>query len=136
MVVDNATPGERAWAEGIGTFAGTMLVVLGTFQFLEGLSALSKDDLFVKTTNYTFHASLTTWGWVHLVIGALAVLIGVCLVLGQRWAMIAGICIALVSSLSSFAFMPYYPFWAMAIIAFDLAVIWALTTMMATRGRR
>ncbi|HEU5035972.1 MAG TPA: hypothetical protein VFT70_03125 [Nocardioides sp.] len=132
-MVDNTSPGERAWAEGIAIFAGTVLATVGVFQFLEGLSAVAKDDVLVKTPNYLWDFDVTTWGWVHMVIGALAVLIGVCLLLGQYWAMIAGICIAVVSAFSNFAFLPFYPFWAMAIIAFDLAVIWAMAVLMGQR---
>jgi len=30
--------------------------------------------------------------------------------------------------LSNFLFIPYYPLWALVLIALDVAVIWALTT--------
>lgn len=135
MVVDNSSAGERAWASGIGIFAGTMLSTLGVFQVLEGLSAVSKDSIYQTRLDYTLDTNLATWGWIHVVVGALAVVIGVCILLGQRWALVAGICVALVSALSSFAFMPYYPFWALAIIAFDIMVIWAMTVLMASRAR-
>ena len=42
------------------------------------------------------------------------------------WASGAGIGLAVLSALGQFAFMPYYPFWAMAIITLDILVIWAL----------
>lgn len=132
-MVDNTSPGERAWAEGIGIFAGTILATVGVFQFLEGLSAVAKDDVFVRTPNYVFDVDVSTWGWIHMLIGVVAVAVGVCLLLGQYWAMVAGICIAVVSALANFAFLPFYPFWAMAIIAFDLAVVWAMTVLMGQR---
>ena len=133
-MVDTPSAGDRAWASGIGIFAGTMLATLGVFSVLEGISAVSKDSIYRTRLDYTLGASLSTWGWIHVVIGALAVAIGVCIVLGQHWALVAGICVALVSALASFAFMVYYPFWALAIIAFDIMVIWAMTTLMASRG--
>jgi len=136
VVVDNSSAGERAWASGIGIFAGTMLATLGVFQFLEGLSAVSKDSIYQTRLDYALGVDLTTWGWIHMLIGVVAALIGVCILLGQQWALVAGICVALVSALSSFAFMPYYPFWALAIIAFDIMVIWAMTVLMASRDRR
>jgi hypothetical protein len=132
-VVDNSSPGDRAWAEGIGIFAGVMLATLGLFQFLEGLTAVAEDDIFVRTSNYLFDVDVTAWGWVHMLIGAAAVVIGVCLLLGQYWAMIGGICVAVLSALASFTFLPFYPFWSLAIIAFALAVIWAMTVMMGER---
>jgi hypothetical protein len=32
----------------------------------------------------------------------------------------------MLSALANFAFIPYYPFWAITIIALDIFVIWAL----------
>ncbi len=127
------SPTERAWAEGIAIFAGSILATIGVFQFLEGLSAAANDDVFVRTPNYLFDLDLTAWGWVHMIIGAVAVLVGVCLLLGQYWALIAGICIAVLSALANFAFLPFYPWWTLLIMAFDLVVIWALSTMISTR---
>ena len=60
-------------------------------------------------------------------------LVGVCLLLGQYWAMIAGICIAVISAFANFAFIPYYPWWSLLLIAFDVMVIWAISTMMSQR---
>ena len=60
---------ESAWAEGIGIFAGAALLTVGLFQFLEGVAAAAKDDVFVRTTNYVFYFDLTTWGWIHIVVG-------------------------------------------------------------------
>jgi hypothetical protein len=68
-----------------------------------------------------------------MVIGAGAVVIGACLLLGQYWALIAGICVAVLSALTNFAFLPFYPWWTLVIIVFDLVVIWALSTMIGQR---
>lgn len=132
-MADPTSPAERAWAEGIAIFAGSILATLGVFQFLEGLSAVAKDDVYVRTPNYLFDLDLAAWGWAHMIIGAGAVLVGVCLLLGQYWALIAGICVAVVSALANFAFLPFYPWWTLLIIVFDLAVIWALSTMIGAR---
>lgn len=132
-MADPTSPAERAWAGGIAIFAGSILATLGVFQFLEGLSAVAKDDVYVRTPNYLFDVDLAAWGWAHMIIGAGAVLIGVCLLLGQYWALVAGICVAVVSALANFAFLPFYPWWTLLIIVFDLAVIWALSTMIGAR---
>ena len=42
------------WAVGGIAFAGTVMVMIGTFQVLEGLVALFNDEFFVVTRNYTF----------------------------------------------------------------------------------
>lgn len=126
---------ENAWAEGIGIFAGAALLVVGIFQFLEGVAAAAKDDVFVTTTNYVFEFDLTTWGWIHIVLGILVAVVGGAILAGQKWALVAGIVVAMVSALMNFVWLPYYPAWAILIIAFDIAVIWALSTMIGSYRR-
>ena len=55
---------------------------------------------------------ITTWGWVHLVLGAIGVATGLGLLAGQTWARVTGVAIAVVASLANFAFLPYYPLWS------------------------
>lgn len=123
-----------AWADGIAVFGGCALLTLGIFQFFQGLSAALDDHVFVATPNYVFDFDLTAWGWIHMIIGILAVVVGAAIIAGQSWGFVAGIVVAIISALSSFAFMPYYPLWALVIIAFDIAVIWALSSLI-TRNR-
>ena len=122
-----------AWAAGIGIFGGAGLLIVGLFQFLEGVSAAAKDDVLVRTNDYVFQFDLTTWGWIHIVFGIIVAVVGGAILAGQGWAMVAGVVLAILSALMNFAWLPYYPFWAVVIIAFDVAVIWALSTMLGAR---
>lgn len=131
----HASPKAMVWADGGTIFAAVLLTTMGVFQALEGLSALSKDDLFVSTTNYIFDIDLSAWGWLHLLLGVLAVVVGISILMGKGWAMIAGVVIAIVSSLANFMFIPYYPVWALLLIGLDLFIIWALTTVWGERPR-
>jgi hypothetical protein len=36
--------------------------------------------------------------------------------------------VASISILASFLWMPYYPIWSLTVVAFDVFVIWAVTT--------
>ena len=128
-----ASSREMLWADGGTIFAAVLLTTVGVFQAFEGISAIAKDDIFISATNYVFNIDLTTWGWVHLVVGALAVVVGVSILYGQGWAMIAGIVIAIFSALANFMFIPYYPLWALVLIAFDLFIIWSLSTVRGAR---
>ncbi len=119
-------PARSAWAGGLSVFAGAMMFTLGLFQFFEGLSAVLKDNVYVSTRDYVFQFDITAWGWIHLIIGLIAVLVGGAILAGQAWAFITGVIIAGLSALTNFMFIPYYPVWALVIIAFDIAVIWAL----------
>ena len=39
----------------------------------------------------------------------------------------AGVAIVSLSALANFLWIPYYPLWAMTVLALDVAAIWALT---------
>src|SRR3982074_296402 len=65
---------ERRYAEdeerGFGwvMFAGTLLLMLGTLNFIEGIAAISNSHFFAGNTHY-IAGSLNTWGWVVLCVG-------------------------------------------------------------------
>jgi hypothetical protein len=114
-------------AFGVSLFAGILLATLASFTILQGLAAVLKDDVFVRGVNYTFQFDVTTWGWIHMIIGVIGLAAGIGILRGQVWANSVGIGIAALSALSQFAFMPQYPLWSLTIIAMDVVVIWALT---------
>jgi hypothetical protein len=116
------------WVHGIASFAGVMMIVGGGFQALEGLAAIVNDKYLVVLPNYIYSFDLTAWGWIHLILGLALVLIGVCLLMGQGWAKIAGIVVAGIAALINFTWLPYAPLWSIIVIGVDVIVIWALVT--------
>jgi hypothetical protein len=114
------------WAVGLSLFAGVIMIIGGVFNAMEGVVALARDEVYVATPRYIFAFDLTTWGWVHIILGLLVVAAGVGVVTGQLWGRVVGITIALLSMLGNFAFIPYYPVWSLLIIALNVFVIWAL----------
>ena len=119
------------WAAGLILFAGVIMIMAGIFQFLAGLVALFQNDFYVSTPRYLLEFDATSWGWIHLLVGALVALAGFGVLAGQTWGRVAGIALAVLSAVANFAFIPYYPFWSLTIIALDVLVIWAL----AAHGR-
>ena len=117
-----------SWASDVSFFAGLLLIVGGGFQTIEALAAIVNDEYLVVAPNYIYTFDLTTWGWIHLLVGLALVAIGICLLLGQRWALIAGIVVAAISALINFTWLPYSPFWAILVIAVDVLIIWALAS--------
>jgi hypothetical protein len=113
-------------AYSVALFAAAMLAVVGVVQVLEGISAVAKDSIYVAGVKYAYEIDVTTWGWIHIVIGAVAVAAAVGLFWDQSWGRIAGIAIAALGAIANFAFVPYYPIWSMVVIAFYGIVIWAL----------
>lgn len=115
-----------AWT-GWVVFAGAMLVLSGAFQVVFGLVALLDDGLFVvRPSGMVINVDYDVWGWGHLAIGTLAVLIGLGLVAGNLAARIVGVVIAGLSALANLAFIPAYPIWSTIVIAVDVLIIYAI----------
>ena len=123
--------GTSVLANGVTTFAGVLLTVVSIFQILEGIAAIANDTVFVRGLDYTWQFNVETWGWIHLIIGLVGLATGIGIVLGQTWGYVIGVGVAGLSALSNFMFMPYYPFWSLAVIALDVLVIWALCSQIA-----
>ena len=121
------------WAVGAVTFAAMMMFIISGFQIVAGLTAIFNDDFFVVARNYTFDLDTTAWGWIHLLIGVALGATGFGLLSRATWAGVVAIALALLSAIENFFFIPYYPFWAIHIIALDVWVIWALTRPGAIR---
>jgi hypothetical protein len=68
----------------------------------------------------------TVWGWVRLMVGALAVLIGLGLLTGNMVARAAAVGLASFSALASLAFVAATPAWAVIVIAIDVLVIFSI----------
>lgn len=106
-------------------FAGTLMIIGGSFWFLEGLAGIANRNFYSHPANY-FNISTTTWGWIHLLLGVIVLLAGFAVIAGQTWARVTGIILASISAIANFFFIPWYPFWAITIIAIDIWVIYAL----------
>ncbi|BCJ37293.1 hypothetical protein Athai_47960 [Actinocatenispora thailandica] len=118
-------------------FAATMLLIVGVFQVFQGIEAIVRGGFYVVASNYLYKVDTTAWGWIHLCIGAVAVLTGIFLfVNGSAWARGAGIVLASLSAIANFFFIPYYPFWALLMIALDVFVIWSLAAVGSTSRRQ
>ena len=115
------------------TFGACLLIIIGTFQVIAGLAAVIDDEFYVLTENYAFDLDISAWGWIHLLLGVIMVVTGFGLFAGSAWAAVSAIVIASVSAIVQFFFIPYYPFWAILVIALDVWVIWALTRPGAIR---
>ncbi|HET8653538.1 MAG TPA: hypothetical protein VFM13_13310 [Gaiellaceae bacterium] len=124
-----AATGHRvsAWAPGLVTFAGAVMIIIGVFHAIAGIAAIFEDEFFVVTQNYLFDLDVTAWGWMQLLLGVIVFFAGWGIFSGATWARVTGMVLVTLSAIANFFFIPYYPVWAVLIIALDIAVIWALT---------
>jgi len=114
-------------AVGWTAFAGVMMILIGVWWIFAGLVGLINDNFYVKTKDYIFQFNTTTWGWIHLIVGAIVLLAGFGVFAGAVWARTIGVIMAVVTAVVSFAWLPWYPLWALLIAAASITVIWALT---------
>ncbi|GAA1793158.1 hypothetical protein GCM10009795_043490 [Nocardioides hankookensis] len=126
--IDYSTRG--MFADFTATFAGVLLVIAGGFDVLQGLSAIANDDLYAAGSEYLYKLDMTVWGTVHLVIGIVGIVVGVGITVRASWAPVCGMVVAGLAMLTNFAFLPFYPFWGIVIIAFNALVIWALSVQL------
>ena len=109
-------------------FAATMLMLIGVFHVIEGFVGLFKDDYFAVTKDgLLVEVSYTAWGWAHLLLGVIAIGVGAGIFLGQMWARVVGVLLAIVSTVANIAFVDATPVWSITLIAFNILVLWALT---------
>ena len=120
-------PTVSGWAVGGITFAGTMLILIGMFQVIDGIAAIANDEFFLVGQNYTFNLDTSAWGWIHLLLGIGLIIAGWSIFAGRTWAAVVALTLAMLSAVANFFFIPYYPFWAILIIALNCWVIWSLT---------
>jgi hypothetical protein len=108
------------------TFAGFMMVIGGGFAMLEGLAML------IHTSNFPgkdmiLEQNGKTWGWFQIIVGAALLLSGFAVFSGNVLGRTVGVIAATVSALGAFSTVQFQPVWNTAIIAVDIAIIWALT---------
>jgi hypothetical protein len=115
------------WTVGFAYFAGAIMILIGTFHVIAGLAAIFEDEFFVVGRNYLYDVDVTAWGWIHLIGGIIVIAAGIGVYSGAAWARTVGILLAGVSAIGSFFYIPYYPVWAVLIIALDVMVILALS---------
>jgi len=110
-------------AVGWTAFASILMFFLGAWWVIAGIAGI----LFVVTHKYVFTFSVTTWGWIHLLLGVVVFLAAIALFQGAVWARTVGVVLGVVSGLIAFAWLPAYPFWGIVFVTVSVFVIWALT---------
>lgn len=115
------------WVGWVG-FASFMLLLGGFFAVISGFVALFKNtEVYHAASNTTWVFSYTQWGWMHILLGVLAILAAASLAAGNMYGRIVAVTVALLSAIANMAFVPIYPFWSIMIIVIDILVIYAVT---------
>ncbi|MEU4691502.1 hypothetical protein [Actinoplanes sp. NPDC023714] len=108
-------------------FGGLALVLLGSVHLFVGSLALWEPEILAGTrSDQLLPISLTALGWLHMAIGALAVITGVALFRGPVWARIVAIVLASLSAIVDFLFLHVHPIWSGIALVLAALVIWAV----------
>ncbi len=126
-VPDSNRPSHSSWAVGYATFASVLLLMVGIFQFVAGLVGVIEDDFYVVSTKWVFEFDVTTWGWIHMILGVVLFLSGLGILSGNVLARTVGVVVAGLAAVANFLWLPYYPVWSIVMIFLAVSVIWALT---------
>jgi hypothetical protein len=122
----NATDSGKSYS-GWAAFAGVMMFVLGSLDALWGLGAVLNDDVVVVGGHGAIIADITTWGWVHLILGSIIALTGLGLLMGNRGARWLAVFFVAVNAVSQIVWFPAAPLWAFLLIIIDVTIIYQLT---------
>ena len=120
-------PGPKfALAWGGTLLASILLIVSGLWQSLQGISAIQSDAIINATPGYTYRFTGSTWGWIHLIIGVVCIVVGLALFTDRPMFRAIAMVVVALSAVSNFVWLPHYPFWAITIMALDVFIIWSL----------
>jgi hypothetical protein len=113
-------------------FAGILIMIAGTLNFIYGLAAVSNSHFYVANTHFII-SDLNTWGWVVLVLGIFQFCVALGIWATAGWARWAGVLMAGINAIIQLVFLPAYPLLSLSIFALDILVIYGLV---AYGGRR
>ena len=122
---------DSGWA----TFAGVIMFVVGSLDALWGLGGILNNNIVVVGGHGAIVADITTWGWVHLILGSLVALTGIGLILGRTAARWAGVFFVAINAISQIVWFPAAPLWAFLLIILDVTIIYQLTVRWDAQAR-
>jgi len=115
-----------AWA-GWVVFAAAMLLILGTFNVIEGIVGLINDKVLVLIQDRLVVVDRTGWAWTLLIFGAVLILTGLGLFTMRTWARVTAIVVVGLHFISQIGSIGAYPVWSLLMIALDTVILFALT---------
>jgi hypothetical protein len=104
-------------------FAGVMIAVTGALNFIDGFVALYRTRFFKDTLAF---GNLRQWAIVALVFGGLQVAAGLAILGRQGWGRWFGLITVAINAFAQLYVISTFPVYAAIIIAYDIAIFYAL----------
>ena len=116
-------------------FAGVLILMLGTLNFIEGLAAIGNSKFFVNGQHYII-GSLKTWGWFALCLGVLQLAVGLGVFVQNQFARWTGVVVLAGNAIVQMLMIPAYPFWSLSLFTLDVLALYGLVAYGHRIGRQ
>jgi hypothetical protein len=110
---------------GLLIFASVLLLVIGFWNLIQGISAIARSHVYVANAHYVF-GDLRSWGWVTLIFSILLLLAGIGVLIGNQMARWFAVAMLGLNAIEQMFFIPAYPFWSLTVIAMDVVALYGL----------
>jgi hypothetical protein len=107
-------------------FAAGLVLTTGSLHFIWGLTALTKARYFDAHGLLT--QSLSTWGWIYLVIGVMQIAVAAMIFTNKPWGYALGMFGAFLSIMVDFLTVGAYPIWSVILMVLSFIVFFQLAT--------
>jgi hypothetical protein len=120
---------QHAKRSGWVTFAAVTAFIVGGYNALSGIAALSDDDtLAAQAHDVLFGIDVSAWGWFWLILGVLQLVTGYLIITRNPSGIVLGIGVVSFNALMTVMVMFAYPLWAIAVLTLDFLILYALLT--------
>lgn len=107
-------------------FAAMVMVVVGGWSMLMGLFGLIDDEKVTMAGGQLFIVDITTWAWMHILLGALVLFTGLGLFSGSGLAQVVAVFLVTINAIAQLFTMSLHPWWGLTMLVLDIFIIWAL----------
>jgi hypothetical protein len=118
---------EERQPSGWTVFAGALLLIVGSLDALYGLAAILNNEVVLVGGQGVIIADITTWGWIHLILGSIVAATGLGLFAGVNAARVAAVFFVSINAIAQIVWFPAAPLWAFLMIILDVTIIYQLT---------
>jgi len=108
-------------------FAGTILGIAGIMRIFDGIWALRFDgDVPDNLESALLGKSLSTYGWLWLIVGVILLLSSFAVLQGSQFARWIGIIAGAIMAITAIWWIMYYPVWSLVYVLIGMLVVYAL----------
>lgn len=108
-------------------FTGSLLFIVGSLDALWGLAGILNNEIVFVGGDSVVIADVTTWGWVHLILGSLVAVTGLGLFAAAGWARWMGIMFVAINAIAQIVWFPAAPLWSFLMIILGVTIIYQLS---------